>query len=269
MRGIAYLVVVSLCSAASVSAQSAETGEESLDQEARGLFIAGQSAFDGGRYREALGYFQRAYDLSQKPELLYNVGTTADRLRMDDEALRAFEAFLEAVPNHPRRVEVEARVRAIREARAAETSPPAGEPSTGSPVAADGGGEPEPARPPAASDGVPPPGEVPPVTEPDSGAQGGLSTGTIVGAASVGALGLGGLVAATVGIAGSGSCIDRTTAGVCVETDETNWAAVGIYGGLGLAALVGAVVWLVMGGNDESTEEPAVAIGAGSVRWSF
>jgi len=103
----------------------------------RGLFMQAQRE---GDHQRALGCVRQAhalrpktpwvvtdlFELSQRPGLLHNIGTTADRLRRDDEALEAFRAYLEAVPDAPYRASVEARItvlqRAIDERRQAELS---------------------------------------------------------------------------------------------------------------------------------------------------
>ncbi len=85
------------------------------DREARFLFEAGRTAYDGGRYRESLAHFQRAYELSQRPQLLYNVGQAADRLREDELALDAFERYLSALPAAANRPAVEERIKVLRE----------------------------------------------------------------------------------------------------------------------------------------------------------
>ena len=91
--------------------------QEGADDEARGLFLAGQAAFDAARYEDALAYFRRAHERSARPELLYNVAIAADRLRHDDEALEAFEGFLAGTPpDAPQRRDVEARIAVLREA---------------------------------------------------------------------------------------------------------------------------------------------------------
>jgi tetratricopeptide (TPR) repeat protein len=102
--------------AAAEEAATAEVSAESArDEEARSLFEAGRSAFADGRYEDALGDFQRAYELSGRAALLYNVGTTADRLRESEAALAAFERYLVEVPDPSNRAEVEARVRHLRQ----------------------------------------------------------------------------------------------------------------------------------------------------------
>jgi tetratricopeptide (TPR) repeat protein len=89
------------------------------DEVARGLFQAGRAAYAAGRFDEALGFFEQAYARSERPELLFNIGQAADRLRLDAKALRAFEAFLEERPDAPNRAEVEARIVALRHAEGA------------------------------------------------------------------------------------------------------------------------------------------------------
>ena len=84
------------------------------DAEAQALFHAGRVAFTDGRFDDALGYFRRSYELSQRPALLYNIGNAADRLQREPEALEAFERYLELQPEAPNAREVEGRIRVLR-----------------------------------------------------------------------------------------------------------------------------------------------------------
>ncbi|MFW5876973.1 MAG: tetratricopeptide repeat protein [Myxococcota bacterium] len=147
--------------AGSVRAQEArEGGEEPAvgqgsDEEARALFMAGRVAYDERRYEDALEYFQRSYELSGRPELLFNVGQTLDRLRRDREAVKALRRYLEEVPDASNRQQVEARIRALEQAiqrrqaqegevpsprEAAETSAPASSSPEAATTEADDGG---------------------------------------------------------------------------------------------------------------------------------
>jgi tetratricopeptide (TPR) repeat protein len=99
--------------------------QTSADEEARVHFEAGRVAFSRGRYESALGSFQEAYELSQRPALLYNIGTTLDRLRRDQEAIEAFEQFLELDPESDLAPEVQERVRILRENARPDLSPEA------------------------------------------------------------------------------------------------------------------------------------------------
>jgi tetratricopeptide (TPR) repeat protein len=91
-----------------------EPGPTNEDQAARLLFQSAREAFAVGEYERALSGFQQAYDLSRRPALLYNIGTTLDRLRRDDEALAIFEQFLREDPETPNRAEIESRVAQLR-----------------------------------------------------------------------------------------------------------------------------------------------------------
>jgi tetratricopeptide (TPR) repeat protein len=90
------------------------------DAAARLLFTTAREAFAAGNYQVALERFQQAYDLSHRSALLYNIGTTLDRMRRDREALAAFDRFLVEDPTSPNRSEVEARAAVLRAAVAEE-----------------------------------------------------------------------------------------------------------------------------------------------------
>lgn len=112
-RGLAVVLVLIGAVAATTTAHA----QSDLDEEqARAHFSAGRAAFSAGRYPDALAEFKKAYELSHRPQLLYNVGVAADRLRHDAEALEAFEAYLRALPEAPERAEVEGRIAVLRQA---------------------------------------------------------------------------------------------------------------------------------------------------------
>jgi tetratricopeptide (TPR) repeat protein len=80
------------------------------DEEARSRFQSGRFAYDSGRFDEALRDFQRAYELSERPLILYNVGLAYERLDMLPEAIESFRGFLRQMPDAPNRGEVESRI---------------------------------------------------------------------------------------------------------------------------------------------------------------
>jgi tetratricopeptide (TPR) repeat protein len=223
-----------VCVASTAHAQQPAEPSELLEAEARAVFEAGTAAFADSRYDDALGYFQRAYALSNRHELLYNIAITADRLRQDQVALEAFEQFVARVPGHARRRDAEARIEVLRRTIAEPSDPD--EPNDPAPVA-------------GASSG------------PDM-----LSIGL---ASGLSAVGLAGVIAAIVGAAGAGGCVTMDGS-VCVEERGTNWVAFGVYGGLGLAALAGGVVWLIIAATaGPSAAEASVTLTADGVAWSF
>ncbi len=104
------------------SAQAGTESDDSSDQVARGLFQAGRASYDAGKYEDALKYFQQAYDLSQRPGLLYNIGQAADRLHQDQKTIEVFRLYLERVPDADNRAEVEGRLRTLERLVAAEAA---------------------------------------------------------------------------------------------------------------------------------------------------
>jgi tetratricopeptide (TPR) repeat protein len=122
-----WLILASLlCGGARAGAQSAPKPQaaapapdgQDRTEEAKGLFNAGRAAFDSGRYADSLDYFQRAYAISGRAGLLYNIGLAYDRLREDERALDAYDQYLTHAPDAQNRVEVETRAAAIRAALA-------------------------------------------------------------------------------------------------------------------------------------------------------
>lgn len=113
MRMVALFVVLAFVAIASASvarAQDAADPADANDEEARTLFREGEAAYGEGRFEEALDRFQRAYELSQRVALLYNVGLAAMNVGKDREALEAFRGYLASDQDLPNRAIVEARV---------------------------------------------------------------------------------------------------------------------------------------------------------------
>lgn len=50
------------------------------DDEARRLYVEGEAHYAAGRYRDAAASFERAYELSRRPALLFNLGNAYERL---------------------------------------------------------------------------------------------------------------------------------------------------------------------------------------------
>jgi tetratricopeptide (TPR) repeat protein len=118
------ILVTAIASFAPVSYAQETTTAPATDEEARARFEAGRAAFAGSRYAEALADFERAYSLSGRALLLFNIGLCHDRLGHDREALAAFEQYLAREPGAENRAEVEQRIRVARARVTAETEPP-------------------------------------------------------------------------------------------------------------------------------------------------
>ena len=105
------MLALALAAPTLASAQPPATSEAEV--EARDAFQQGSDAYAEARYGEALRLFRRAFELSGRTALLYNIGLTADRLRDDAAAVEAFERYL-ASGEDARRDEVERRLAASR-----------------------------------------------------------------------------------------------------------------------------------------------------------
>jgi tetratricopeptide (TPR) repeat protein len=91
---------------------AARAAEE--DDKARTLFQAGKIAYESGEYGRALDLFRAAYNQSQRPALLFNIASSADRLRFDEEAIDAYERYLADVPQAKNKIEVQKRIEILR-----------------------------------------------------------------------------------------------------------------------------------------------------------
>lgn len=96
-RGVvgALAVAVALVVCAPHAAWADPRGEKAAnDQRAREVFQRGDAAYAEGRYEEALAAFKEAYDLSGRPQLLFNVSNALERLGRYTEAVESLEKYL-------------------------------------------------------------------------------------------------------------------------------------------------------------------------------
>ncbi len=124
-RWLARVVIVLAMAwgAADVSAQAAESRDAQLSAEERDRlgkdeFQKGSRAYGEARYLDALAHFERAFELSGRPTLHYNIAIAHDRLRHDEAALEHYDAFVSMGGDSPYLSEARARADAIRQALA-------------------------------------------------------------------------------------------------------------------------------------------------------
>ena len=117
MRFLLIVLVSLTCLAptAGVLAQGASSRDAKI-AEAKKAFAAGTRAYADGEFETALDRFRRAYELTGSPDLLYNIATVSDRMRLDEEALEAYEGYLEARPDSADREHVASRIEVLRAA---------------------------------------------------------------------------------------------------------------------------------------------------------
>lgn len=116
LRQLALCVLTSLVLASAAAAQD-ETADGD-DAVARQLFEAAELSVGQGDYERALELFQEAFELSDRPELLFNSANAAERLRRDELALELYASYLERMPDAPNRAVVESRMTQLRQANA-------------------------------------------------------------------------------------------------------------------------------------------------------
>jgi tetratricopeptide (TPR) repeat protein len=95
-RLLAAIAVTALTLATASSVAHAEPRSEkaATEQRAKDLFAKGDAAYAEGKYEEALAAFQESYDLSGRPQLLFNISNAAERLGKLQEAADALEKYL-------------------------------------------------------------------------------------------------------------------------------------------------------------------------------
>lgn len=109
-----------LVSSAPAAAQNGDIAlsqrDDELGDEAREEVERARALYAEGRDSEALARFERAYRLSGRPGLLYNIGVVADRMRDDARAARAYEMFEAALPDAPEAAVARVRAASLRAA---------------------------------------------------------------------------------------------------------------------------------------------------------
>lgn len=112
---------------ASESGSGSESGPadaESRDRQARQLYLDGDIHYAAGRYEKAAELFRRAYELSQRPELLFNLGNTFERMGQYARAAEYLRRYITSpkardtvsVRERIRRLDASAKARSVSDA---------------------------------------------------------------------------------------------------------------------------------------------------------
>lgn len=215
----AALLLSMFCAMPAVAQDTAD------DAAAREYFERGREAFEQANYEGALVFFRHAYRLSGRPALQYNIGVAADRLQREQEALEAFQHYLEETEVPTREAEVRGRIDALQESIAErEATERALEEAAirYETVAQDRN-----------------------IQDRNMNDTRRLPSSAIIGGTVLAAAGVAGVTAMSVGLAQNGSCSSEVAGQCTVESTATAWTYV--YGGLGIAALVGSAAWFAIG----------------------
>jgi Tfp pilus assembly protein PilF len=153
MKTRAFLLgtLVVFVSTAVVFAPDAAAQGDVETERARGHFQAGSSYFEEGDYESAIREFQRAYDLSRRAGLLYNLALSHERLGHYAEAAQLLRRYLSEDAEIPNRTALERRAERLEARARGETPPPAADPTdptqppnATTPETTEGGGAPLP-----------------------------------------------------------------------------------------------------------------------------
>jgi tetratricopeptide (TPR) repeat protein len=133
--------------------------DPAADKEAREHYTQGQKLFDAADYDAALAQFQRAYELTPYPAILYHIALCHDQLGHAHEALDAYKAYLVVDPKTSRRKGIEARIEKLQSPSPAPPPPAPVEPPAPAPATAPAPAEPAPSA--ALTATAPPPAHTP------------------------------------------------------------------------------------------------------------
>jgi len=116
MCALGLALVISTISPNQVRADDAEAAAETgHEEEAREAFERGRLLYDNGAFKKAAEAFDRAYALSGKPGLLYNVYIAHRDANQPAQAAEALRGYLEKVPDVENRAQLESRLAALDE----------------------------------------------------------------------------------------------------------------------------------------------------------
>jgi hypothetical protein len=96
------------------SSEDSASQDGDTENEARKHFRLGRAYYDSGEFVQAAEQFQKAYDISGRSELLYNLYLAWNDAGRINEAIDALERYLDEVPNASNRDRLEARLRNLR-----------------------------------------------------------------------------------------------------------------------------------------------------------
>ncbi|MFT3924719.1 MAG: hypothetical protein QM778_19420 [Myxococcales bacterium] len=91
-----------------------EQAMASMDLEARQHFTIGKTLYDAGRFQQAAEEFDAAYQLSKRPQLLYNVYVANREAGNLEPAISALSGYLDQVPDAPDRINLKARLESMQ-----------------------------------------------------------------------------------------------------------------------------------------------------------
>src|SRR6185295_18265595 len=98
--------------------------------EAKAHFQRATNLYDLQRYLEAAHEYEAAFELKDRPEILFNIGQAYRLAGENQKAAGAFRSYLRRLPHAENRADVEARIadlqRLVDEQKKSQEAPPSG-----------------------------------------------------------------------------------------------------------------------------------------------
>src|SRR5262245_24605653 len=121
-----FSIVIALAAAALVALAPAPARAEKRN--AKVYFDKGASEYNLGHFEAAIAAFEKAYDISPAPILLFNIGQCHRQSGNKDRAVFFYRRYLEQAPDAANRAEVEGRIadleKSMKEEREIQKRPP-------------------------------------------------------------------------------------------------------------------------------------------------
>jgi tetratricopeptide (TPR) repeat protein len=195
-------VMVAGSAAPRVARAEPAAASSSSEADAREAFARGRAAYDAGDFEAAAQAFERAYQLSGKAGLLYNLYLAFRDANRQAQAAEALRSYLARDPDAPNRPQLEARLKAL-EAGLAERAAQVQAASAAEP-------EPTPAAPQAAA-----PTESPAVLAPATSTSPPYWRGPVIVMASGAALALASIAPGMIAVSKANELDDKCTSSPC------------------------------------------------------
>jgi tetratricopeptide (TPR) repeat protein len=211
------------------------SAEDPDTEQARRHFQAGASFYRQERYTEAIGEFEQARKIKERPALDYNIARAHDRLGNLDGALAAYRRYLKTVPEPQDAAEIRSRIQTLESRKALLVPPP-----------------PPPVAPPMIAPAANPPASKPPARVDRRAGSKKKIAGVVIGAVGVAALVGGATMEALAKRAGddltranaAGHALDKSEYAAGRAEDAAGTALLVVGGAAVLTGVVLAVVGL-------------------------
>jgi tetratricopeptide (TPR) repeat protein len=134
MRLVAAMAGFALVLAPSLSFAQAKPASASDQEAAKAHYLAGSAYYEQADYADAVREFNEAYRLSKRPDLLYNLAISYERLDQFDHAIDALQRYLVEKPEAQDRALIQSRIENLEKRR--DTPKPPAPPVAAAPAPA-------------------------------------------------------------------------------------------------------------------------------------